>query len=342
VSTEAEGIAAPRAAAFPHPEDQYAGIVGTGRDAPECRPPVNIPHHSRSIPVRTHHHGSPTYQGRAARPFHTADATYGVAQHQGSRAVQADAYTVVRDPVTGRIAAVVADGIGDRDESAWIARVATDYAATVAVRTGDPARAIRAARAHRNLHDLGCPDYDPDRDYWWGEGDTVLAVAVINPGAGEIPVAWTGDCRIYRLGHFGALDQVTTDHTEGERLRRLGILERDAPLCRADSTVTSRLAYGPIGTAAVPVELVRRLLLRSDGIGKQLDVPILAVDLDCADDAVDAAESTVADAAAARSGSDNVTALVLDLAQSPTGRHWPGRRATGPGHVPVTSRVLVE
>lgn len=98
-----------------------------------------------------------------ARPFHTAYATYAAAQRQGTRTVQADGYAVLRDPITGRIAAAVADGIGDTTDSAWVAR------SEFAVRCGSPARAVREARARRNLRDLGCPDYDPDRDYWPGE-----------------------------------------------------------------------------------------------------------------------------------------------------------------------------
>lgn len=48
-------------------------------------------------------------------------------------------------------------------------------------------------------------------------------------------VAWVGDCRVYRLGHTGVLEQVTIDHTGGEHRRQLGIIDRDAPPCPADS-----------------------------------------------------------------------------------------------------------
>lgn len=264
---------------------------------------------------------------RPARPFHTAYATYAAVQRHGTRTVQADAYAVLRDPITGRITAAVADGIGDTEGSAWVARVGADEAAGTAMRCGSATHAIREARARRNLRDLGYPDYNPNYDYWAGESDAVLAVAVVQPGATAVRVAWTGDCRVYRLGHTGLLEQVTTDHTRGEHLRELGFLDRDAPLCPADSIVTSRLAHGPIGTASVPVELTRRLLLCSDGIGKQLDAADIALDLDTADHAAEAAEWL---AAAADIGgvnpqltdSDNITAVVLDLAQQPTGRQW--------------------
>lgn len=251
------------------------------------------------------------------RPFHTAYASYATAQQHGSRTRQADAYAVMRDPITGRVAAVVADGIGDRDEPAWAAKVGADYAATVAIATGSPARAIREARAHRNLRDLGCPDYDPTYDYWPDEGDTVLTVAVIEPGATAVRVAWVGDCRVYRMGHTDLVEQVTTDHTEGEQLRRLDIIGRDEPPCRADSIVTSRLAHGPIGTATIPAELVRRLLLCSDGIGKQLDIDEIGINLTCAGHPATAAGWLVDDAAQHKH-SDNATAVVLDLPQHPT------------------------
>ena len=257
----------------------------------------------------------------SARPVHTAHASYGTAQRQGTRTRQADAYAVLRDPITGRVAAVVADGIGDRDEPAWAAQVGADYAATVAVATGSPARAIRQARAHRNLRDLGCPDYDPTYDYWPDEGDTVLTVAVVEPGASAVRVAWVGDCRAYRVGHTDTVEQVTTDHTRGEQLRRLGVIGRDEPPCQADSIITSRLAHGPIGTATIPAELVRRLLLCSDGIGKQLDAEQIGINLVCADHPATAAR-WLADDAAEHPHSDNITAVVLDLPQRPAGHHW--------------------
>jgi serine/threonine protein phosphatase PrpC len=261
------------------------------------------------------------------RPLHTAYATYAAVQSTGTRTVQADAYAVLRDPVTGRIAAAVADGIGDSEESAWVAQVGADQAAEVAVRRGSAAHAVREARSRRNLHHLGYPDYDPEWDYWPGEGDAVLAVAVVQPGAAAVQIAWTGDCRVYRLGHTDVLEQITTDHTRGEQLRQLGFLDRDAPPCAADSVVTSRLACGPIGTALVPVELTRRLLLCSDGVGKQLDAAVIGLDLGTADHAAEAANWLAVDADVdgvddQRTRSDNITAVVIDLSQRPTGRQW--------------------
>ncbi|OLF13492.1 hypothetical protein BU204_27235 [Actinophytocola xanthii] len=88
---------------------------------------------------------------------------------------------------------------------------------------------------------------------------------------------------MYRLGHTGGLEQVTTDHTRGEQLRRLCLLAHDPPSCAADSVVPSRLAHGPIGAALVPVELTRRLLLCSDGVGKQLNATVIGLDLDTAE-----------------------------------------------------------
>lgn len=271
----------------------------------------------------------------APRPFHTAFTTFGAVQLQGSRKVQADAWAVDRDPQTGRVAAVVSDGIGDREESAQVARIGADYAAAVAARTGSPARAIREARVRRNEIELGHAVYDPEWDYWYGEADAVLAVAVLVPGTAAVRVAWVGDCRVYRLGHTGILQQVTTDHTQGEYLRSNGYLDRDAPLCKADSVVTRRLAYGEIETATIPVELARRVLVCSDGIAKQIEARTIGFDLEAGEDAQDAAWLLAEDAVLNGGNelgrySDNITSLVLDLAQTPTGRHWSAtRNATG-------------
>src|SRR5262249_23616377 len=97
------------------------------------------------------------------------------------------------------------------EASAWVARVGADHAAEGALRCGSATQAGRDARPRRNLRDLGYPDYDPEWDYWPGESDTVLAVTVVEPGATSIRMAWVGDCRVYRLGHTGILQQVTSD-----------------------------------------------------------------------------------------------------------------------------------
>jgi serine/threonine protein phosphatase PrpC len=142
------------------------------------------------------------------------------------------------------------------------------------------------------------------------------SVAVVQPGAPAVQVALAGDCRVYRLGHTDVLEQVTTDHTRGEQLRQLGFLDRDAPPCAADSVVTSRLACGPIGSALVQVELTRRLLLCSDGVGKQLDAAIIGLDLGTADHAAEAANWLAADADVdgvdvQRTRGDNITAVYV-------------------------------
>lgn len=274
----------------------------------------------------------------STRPITTAHATWAAVMRQGTRKTQADACTVLRCPITGRIAAAVADGVGDRPSSAWIARVGADHAAAVALRTGSPTRAIREAGTNHNDRDLAWIAYDARCEDYVGDGDAVLAVVVIQPGADSVRVAWTGDCRVYRLGHTGILDQITTDHTYGERLRRAGVLPTDAPPGRADSIVTSSLSSGPIGTATVPAELCRRLLLASDGIGKQLSSDDIGIDLFAAEDAAEAAWMLAADADVHgadpdREHSDNIAAVVLDLAQTPTGRHWSrrGLRHAEPG-----------
>ncbi|GAB3902442.1 hypothetical protein GCM10029964_092930 [Kibdelosporangium lantanae] len=161
----------------------------------------------------------------------------------------------------------------------------------------------------------------------------MLAVAVVTPGAADIQVAWCGDCRVYRSGRFGLLEQVTEDHTQGALWRRTGRLQPGHPLCQLDSVVTSRLAEGEIGSATIPAHLAHRVLVCSDGIGKQLDADDIAFDLGDVCTARETAENLAQAADVGgldpdRTYSDNITAVVLDLAQTPTGETWTTARTT--------------
>jgi len=221
------------------------------------------------------------------------------ASRRGSRSLNADAFAIHRDPVTGRTAFVVADGIGDSLGAARAAWLAANTAAEAAASGQDPADAILTAqRAVR----AALPGEE--------SGDTVLAVAVPDAGpAGlALDVAWVGDCRVYH-SNGRVLEQVTTDHTVAEYFRSRG---RRATQRMEHMVTTSvrtvrpeRIGRNRTGFAA------GRLLLCSDGVHKPLPVGALREILD-RPAAPDLAAKFLADNALALGGTDNTTALVVD------------------------------
>jgi protein phosphatase len=217
----------------------------------------------------------------------------------GDRTVNADSTATHRDPVTGRTAFAVADGIGDSDAAARAAWLVARTAAEAAAGGMSPAEALLSAQdaLWTNL---------PDE----ADGDAVLAIAVpdAGPEGHSLDVAWVGDARVY---HWNGriLEQVTTDHTVAEYFRSRG--QQASP--RMEHMVTTSVRTAPrdrIGrsrTALGP----GRLLVCSDGVHKPLPVGKLRELLDRPVTPETAAELLV-DAALEFGGRDNTTALVVD------------------------------
>jgi PPM family protein phosphatase len=204
---------------------------------------------------------------------------------RGPRRVNADATATHHDPVTGRSAFVVADGVGDSERAASAAQLAARTAALVAVTEG-PEQAVLAAQ--RALLDAA-----PGED----DGDCVLVVAV--PGEFSCDVAWVGDCRAYH-SNGRILEQITVDYTVAEYFRSRG--QEVTP--RMEHLVTTSIRTvrpDRIGTSRTGLAN-GRLLLCSDGVHKSLSTQDLRAVI---------AELLV-DAAVSNGGRDNATALVID------------------------------
>lgn len=226
----------------------------------------------------------PSQLSIATAPWHAATAV-------GGRAVNADAVAEYTDPVSGRSAYVVADGVGDTEAAARAARLAADVAAVAAVADGAHAAVLAAQRA------LAADDES---------GDAVLVVAV--PDTLSCDVAWVGDCRAYH-SNGRVLEQITVDHTVAEHWRARG----GAVVPRMEHQVTTSVRTTTpdrIGVSRTGLT-TGRLLLCSDGVHKPLPANELRATIDLQERPERVAALLVA-AAGAAGGLDNATALVVD------------------------------
>jgi serine/threonine protein phosphatase PrpC len=144
-------------------------------------------------------------------------------------------------------------------------------------------------------------------------GSTVVALAV---GARGAAVAHVGDSRLYRMRE-GVLEVMTRDHSLLEELRAAGM----------EPPPRNRTNYGHLITRALGTEraepTVTRLELRagdvyvlcSDGLYEPLGPEGMARRISMATSISEAAESLVAGAYAA-GGRDNITAVVLRVADA--------------------------
>lgn len=217
---------------------------------------------------------------------------------RGPRSVNADAVAAVTDPGTGRIACVVADGVGDHLPAARAARACAAVAARVGAHAG--ARAAILAAQRELLREFPQP-----------EADSVLVVAVLPaPGRPDAPcdIAWIGDCRAYRW-NGRVLHQITTDHTVAEFWRAHG--RTPGPWMEHVVTTSTRTTRPfDIGHAATGSS-AGRLLLCTDGVHRRLGITTIKATL--ADDTpAGLAADSLVDTALRTGGNDNATALIVD------------------------------
>jgi protein phosphatase len=221
------------------------------------------------------------------------------ASDQGPRKINADAVATHTDSTTGRMAFVVADGIGDHLLAARAARLAAETAAVAAGRYGA-------------YDGVLCAQRELLRQFDQTIADAVLVVAVL-PATGTpekiVDIAWVGDCRAYRWnGHV--LHQITTDHTVAQLWRTQGL----APFPRLEHIVTDSVR------TAQPSDIGRasagpgRLLLSTDGVHKALDLVRIKRILATSTAQDEAANTLITDARTLGS-TDNATALVVDRVQ---------------------------
>jgi serine/threonine protein phosphatase PrpC len=179
----------------------------------------------------------------------------------------------------------LADGVGDDAEAAHAARVAATAAARSDVHSGPVAAVLAAQRAVRER----------------SRGDAVLVVAM--PFAGGHRIAWVGDARAYAWDGT-TLRRLTTDHTLAEYFRA----HHQPVTPRMEHVVTTSVRTAEpaeIGTA----ETSRGgLLLTSDGVHK----PLTGTGIQAVLARPGAGAAELVEAALARGGTDNATALYAE------------------------------
>jgi protein phosphatase len=158
----------------------------------------------------------------------------------------------------------------------------------------------------------------PEQD---GMGTTVAGVALL-PGAGQGDAGcrWAvfnvGDSRVYEQGDWG-LTQVTVDHSLVQEMVEAGVLSAEqAARHPSRNVVTRSLGREPmvdVSVAILPCRPGQRLVVCSDGLSDELEPAALDAVLRSAPGAEQAASALV-QAALAAGGHDNVTVLVVDVA----------------------------
>ncbi|MEU8893670.1 protein phosphatase 2C domain-containing protein [Streptomyces sp. NPDC048442] len=213
----------------------------------------------------------------------------------------ADAADWQRNPVTGTRAWAVADGIGDDVDAAEAAEFAARSAVRAAVRGGSVC-GVHAARATLRAEAEG--RYRP--------GDCVLVVAVpmSERSGGGWDIGWVGDCRAYVL-RGGRVEQVTEDHTEGQRMRGSAD-EFSRELAAGYDHIVTRTVLGSQLAASVRVlGPVDRLVLCTDGLYQAVTSGDLWLGMNCPGPQ-SAARALLRAAQAKGPTRDNATVTVVD------------------------------
>ena len=140
-------------------------------------------------------------------------------------------------------------------------------------------------------------------------GSTVVALFACDSYCGYL---WAGDSRLY-LYRDGHLRQLTRDHSQIEELKALGLLTDEEAVNHPAQHVITRAVGATdqleLDTQTLAVADGDMFLLCSDGLSNELSTPEMQAALLAAD--CDAACEALIEAALARGGHDNVTAVVV-------------------------------
>lgn len=211
----------------------------------------------------------------------------------------------------------VADGMGGH--------AAGDVASGVVVTHLNALAARPELRPDDVLAALGCANDEilavaARRTECAGMGTTVAGLGVVRVGGSDHWIVFNvGDSRVYRL-QAGSLTRMTVDHSEVEELLAAGeIGPAEARSHPRRNVITRALGTDPAPSPDLwvfPPGDDERFLICSDGIPLELDDGRIAEVLRAEPDPQRAAQSLV-DQAVTNGGHDNVTAVVVDLADPP-------------------------
>jgi serine/threonine protein phosphatase PrpC len=206
----------------------------------------------------------------------------------------------------------VADGMGGHAGGEVAARIAVDAFGAAFSRQPTGAGLSEAVIQANEVvweHSLENPELR-------GMGTTLTAVGLVNEdGKDVLALVNVGDSRSYRF-HDGQLTQITTDHSLAEEMVRSGELTSGEAAVHPHRHILTR-ALGVSSEVSVDlwrIQPVRgdRYLLCSDGLTNELDVDQITEVLSSIADPRQAAELLV-QAARTHGGSDNITAVVVDV-----------------------------
>jgi protein phosphatase len=206
----------------------------------------------------------------------------------------------------------VADGMGGHAGGEVAARLAVDAFSAAFSRQPTGAglsEAVQEANAAVWEHSLENPELR-------GMGTTLTAVGLVNEdGQDVLALVNVGDSRSYRF-HEGQITQITTDHSLAEEMVRSGELTSHEAAVHPHRHILTR-ALGVSSDVAVDLWRIHpvrgdRFLLCSDGLTNELDSDQISEVLSSVSDPRQAAALLV-QAARTHGGSDNITAVVVDV-----------------------------
>ena len=218
-------------------------------------------------------------------------------------------------PLARPVVCLVADGMGGHAAGDVASRSVAEHLARRAAQATDEA-AIAQLLQEANAELFALMNEHPT---WYGMGTTVAGVAVAPSG---MVVFNVGDSRVYRI-EAGALVQLSTDDTPGPKLP-------DGRTAVYTSSIISQVlgGYGPetIQERIVPHLLSEpladraRYLICSDGLTDLLDRAAIETLLDDDDQGMgdddQASAQALFEAAMAKGGDDNVSLILLRVAQA--------------------------
>jgi PPM family protein phosphatase len=214
---------------------------------------------------------------------------------------------------------VVADGMGGHQGGEIASAIVVEEFARMAGGGYDHRRAAEAVSATLASCQRRIEQYAADqrrRRAGWYAGTTVVAALLVEDHESD---KWLlvnmGDSRIYRVND-GVLDQVSVDHSVVQELVEAGVINQADAATHPERHVITRALGGPDRPDPdfflMPLSAAERLVLCSDGVSGLLDHDEIHRVLATAPDPRDAADRIVA-AAVAAGGTDNATAVVIDV-----------------------------
>ena len=225
----------------------------------------------------------------------------GGATHVGRRPHNEDC---IKFDVEHRIA-IVADGVGGSDAGEIASAMACDRIMASLLANDPIDLAIRSASGA--VASLAASKQSR------GMGTTVVVLQIIDD---EIDIAWVGDSRAYELD--GGLHRLTRDHSPVEAMVMRGEIEpEDAGDHSLRNQINQALGLIPeseleIGRVAGAVPRGRRYLICSDGLsGVVSEAEIFEIAVQ--DTLADAAADQLVQRAVELGGSDNISAVVIDV-----------------------------